>query len=81
MTIHFEDGSSAKGEIEDISLGGAFVRCPHAMKQGQKIRMEIHFSALKSVSSGTIVEVDEIAESGVINTTELAEVRWDRNGQ
>lgn len=80
VTVHFDDGSSVKGEIEDISLGGAFIRCPRPLKKGQRIKLEIHFSALKSNFNGSIVEVDEIADNGVINTTEPAEVRWDKNG-
>jgi c-di-GMP-binding flagellar brake protein YcgR len=79
VTVKSEGGQSFKGEIEDISLGGASIRCPHGFEPGQKLKLELHFAGLKSMF-GDIVEIDEIDDGGLVRANEVAEVRWQKNG-
>jgi c-di-GMP-binding flagellar brake protein YcgR len=79
VTVKIDSGQSIRGEIEDISLGGASIRCPHGLEPGQTVKLELHFAGLKSVF-GEIIEVDEIDDMGLIRADEVAEVRWQKNG-
>ena len=77
VTIATDRGTVLKGEIEDLSLGGASIRCVHTFSPGEKITVDLHFAGLKS-KMGSIVEVDEIDDEGLIRASEMAEVRWQK---
>lgn len=77
VTIATDRGTVLRGEIEDISLGGASIRCVHEFSPGEKITVDLHFAGLKS-ALGSIVEIDEIEDEGLIRASEMAEVRWQK---
>jgi c-di-GMP-binding flagellar brake protein YcgR len=68
-----------KGEVEDISLGGAYVRTTVRVRLGDRVEIEFQFAGMKTVL-GTVVEVNEIDASAPVRLTQTALVRWDRNG-
>jgi c-di-GMP-binding flagellar brake protein YcgR len=77
VTIATDRGVVLRGEIEDISTGGASIRCVHEFSQGEKITVDLHFAGLKT-AIGSMVEIDEIDDEGLIRATEIAEVRWQK---
>ena len=77
VTIATDRGTVLRGEIEDISLGGASIRVVHEFAPGEKLTIDLHFAGLKS-AFGSIVEIDEIDDEGLIRASEMAEVRWQK---
>ncbi len=74
------DGASIPGDIEDISLGGAFIRVAQSLPVGEKIRIEINFSGMHILEC----EVKNDGDSETIrppeDSKEAAVVRWAENG-
>ena len=75
VTIHPEGGPAINGEIENISLGGAAVRCAHSFGGGENVKIELRFAGLKS-TLGKIIEVEEIQDRVIIKAEEMAQIRW-----
>lgn len=76
----FKNGKEAgKGEVEDLSIGGAYIRTAVPVKMGDNVEIEFQFAAMKSVL-GTVVEVNEIDEKAPIRAVQKAQIRWDRAG-
>ena len=79
VTVHTQSGTPTKGEVEDISLGGVYLRCPLPLVMGQKVKLELHFSRIWSVH-GFSVLVEEIDNTGLVKAIEEAQVKWVRGG-
>ncbi len=79
VMIHTDTGGVIKGEIEDISVGGALIRVVGDLAIGQSIKIELRFAGLKS-SLGYVIDPDVIEDEGLIRAEEMAEVRWQRDG-
>lgn len=76
----FKDSKEiGRGEVEDLSLGGVYIRSTTAILMGEKISIEFQFAAMKSVL-GTVVEVNQIDSHAPIRAIQHGQVRWDRNG-
>ncbi len=76
----FKNGKEiGKGEVEDLSLGGVYVRSTVAVRMGDRIHVEFQFAGMKSVL-GTVVEVNQIDENAPIRAMQGGLVKWDRNG-
>jgi len=75
VMIRNTNGDAIHGEVHDISLGGASVRCPQPFTVGDSVTIELRFAGLKS-SFGWAVDIEEIDDSGMVRAEEIAEVRW-----
>lgn len=76
----FKNGKEVgKGEVEDLSLGGVYVRSTVAVRMGDRIQIEFQFAAMKSVL-GTVVEVNQVDANAPVRAMASGLVKWDRNG-
>jgi len=75
VRIFLDGGQSIPGDIEDISLGGAFIRCSQAVPIGQKVRIEIHFSGTQ-VLEGKVTTSQTREWAPPKDPSEEAVVRW-----
>lgn len=79
QVFHKKNKKLLKAEIEDLSKGGAYVRCVYPFMAGEPIVLEMRFAGLKSVH-GNVVDMDLI-EIGMPLTLKLeCEVRWQNKG-
>lgn len=76
--IRRADGTTDRGEVEDISEGGARIRLKNPIPANEAIQLEFRLAGMKAVS-GRIIEVDEIDPSAPLRTRESAEVRWNQH--
>ena len=68
-----------RGEVEDLSLGGVYIRTTVPAGIGDNIQIEFQFAGMKSVL-GTVVEVNHIDQNAPIRALQKGSVRWDRTG-
>ena len=79
VTVRTKEGLILKGEVENISLGGALIRCRHHFSVGDTVNIELRFAGLKSVF-GMIIEIDEIDDGEMVKAEETTEIRWENGG-
>ncbi len=70
--------SPLKGEVEDLSEGGAYVRCSHKVSPGLTFKLEFLLSSMRS-HHGFVFEMDRLDSSAPARTSVTAEVRWNDN--
>ncbi|MBI1861619.1 MAG: PilZ domain-containing protein [Deltaproteobacteria bacterium] len=76
----FKNGKEVgKGEVEDLSIGGVYIRTTVPVALGDKIEVEFQFAAMKSIL-GTVVEINEIDNKAPVRAMQSGRVKWDRNG-
>lgn len=76
----FKNGKEAgRGEVEDLSFGGVYIRTTVPVRIGDSIQVEFQFAAMKSVL-GTVVEVNHVDTHAPIRVLQKGQVRWDRTG-
>ena len=76
----FKNGKEAgKGEVEDLSMGGVYIRTTVPATLGDKVEVEFQFAGMKSVL-GTVVEINEIDSKAPVRVMQAGRVKWDRNG-
>jgi c-di-GMP-binding flagellar brake protein YcgR len=74
VTIRPQGRPPLRGEVQNISLGGAFIRCDTRFAIGDSVSLELRFAGLQS--EGSLVDIDEIEDDGLIRAEEMAEIRW-----
>lgn len=76
----FKNGKQVgKGEVEDLSIGGVYIRTTVPARIGDDIQVEFQFAGMKSVL-GTVVEVNHVDQHAPIRALQKGSVRWDRTG-
>ena len=76
----FKNGKEVgKGEVEDLSMGGVYIRTTVPARLGDNIQVEFQFAAMKSVL-GTVVEVNQVVNNAPVRVMQGGLVKWDRNG-
>ena len=76
----FKNGKEVgKGEVEDLSTGGVYIRSTVPARLGDNIQVEFQFAAMKSVL-GTVVEVNQVVNNAPVRAMQGGQVKWDRNG-
>lgn len=76
----FKNGKEAgRGEVEDLSYGGVYIRTTVPVRVGDSIQLEFQFAGMKSVL-GTVVEVNQVDTHAPIRALQKGQVRWDRTG-
>ena len=79
VLVHIKGKKVVKGEVEDLSEGGAYVRCIHPLQKGEIIALEFLFAGMKS-GSGVLIELDQLDDKAPIRSIESVEIRWARPG-
>lgn len=64
-----------QADIENISMGGARLRCPEPIGVGDEITLEIRFSGVKTITA-KVTEQSEVQGKASADAAESAIVRW-----